>query len=249
LGDGASDTINLGQDNPLDGINDVYFGEYALGGPFGHVLPVETFGLATAGFWGNANSGTPVAITALSAGGNFTSDAAGTSGTSFDITAINGFTLGTTHDDNLFFDHSAWVGFGPSGAGGADYLVNGDLATVGAGTATGVIASTTGQSLGTANLVIYNTLGNVANAAALAADLSSTLGDVTFGTATDTGHQYHMLFAYSTGSAIQIADVDFIGNGSAATHGMTIVASDMVSLVGQNNLLTFAAHASDVHFS
>ena len=250
LGDGAADTINLGQDNPLDGINDVYFGEYALHGPVGEVLPIETVGLASAGFWGNANSAGPMSILALSggAGNGYTSDATGTAGTSFDLTTINGFTLGTTHDDNLFFDHSAWIGIG-SGATGTDHLVNGDLATVGAGTATGVIASTTGQALGTANLVIYNTLGNVANAAALAADLSSTLGDVTFGTATDAGHEYHMLFAYSTGTAIQIADVDFIGNGSAATAGAFIVASDMVSLVGQNNLLTFAAHVHDVHFS
>ena len=252
VGDGAADTINIGQADPSDGANTVWFGTYSLH-LAAEVLPFETFGAATPGSWGDNNSGgllsNSIISLATGAGNGFTSDATATAGTSFDMTTINGFTLGTTHDDNINFNHSSWIGTG-NGAGGNNHLVDGNLATVGAGPAGGVIVNSSSQVLtGGEDLLIYNTLGNVANAAALAADLSSTLGSVQFGTATYNGNQYHMLVAYSTGAAIQIADVDFIGNGSANTTHMTIYASDMVSITGQSNLLTFAAHVGDVHFN
>jgi len=253
--DGAADSMWLSQDSSNDA-NNVYFGTYYLNGA-SDTLIIEGrlgpgVGLGAPGFWGNDNAGVPVSIITLAtspAGNGFTSDATGTDGTSFDMTTINGFTLGTLSDDILNFNHSSWFGSG-SGAGGYNHLVDGNLATVGAaGAATGVIVNSTAQLLAAGeNLAIYNTLGNVANAAALAADLSSALGDIAFGTATTSSHQYHMLFAYSTGSAINIADVDFVGNSSASTSGMTIYASDMVSIAGQSNLLTFAAHVHDVVF-
>jgi hypothetical protein len=47
----------------------------------------------------------------------------------------------------------------------------------------------------------------------------------------------HMLFAYDVGTDIRIADVDFVNGLTAAgsTLGRTIVASDMVDIVGGNN--------------
>jgi len=260
-GDGAADSMWLSQDSSNDA-NNVYFGTYYLNGASDTLIIEGRFGpgvgLGAPGFWGNDNAGVPVSIITLAtspAGNGFTSDATGTDGTSFDMTTINGFTLGTLSDDILNFNHLSWFGSG-SGNGGYNHLVDGALATVGAaGAATGVIVNSTGQPLVAGeNLMIYNTLGNVANAAALAADLGSTLGQIDFANSGNSGHQYHMLVAYSTGTSINIADVDFISNGNLnlgtaiGTGTTAIYASDMVSLAGQSNLLTFAAHVHDVVF-
>ena len=96
------------------------------------------------------------------------------------------------------------------------------------------------------DIILYSTLGTVNNAAQLAADLSGPVGYISFASATTSGGIYDMLVAYSNGTAINIADVQFHGNGTADTEGMTISASDMVSITGQTSLLTLGTHIADI---
>ena len=116
---------------------------------------------------------------------------------------------------------------------------------------TGAIVSATGQPLtDNTDLICYTTLGTVANAAQLAADLSGPAGYFTLA-GTDmfaSGKLYDMLVAYGTGTAINIADVQFTGNGTGSTEGLTINASDMVQLVGLTSLLNLGTHIADIQF-
>jgi hypothetical protein len=246
LGDGGSDQIFMGQGNGLD--NEVYFGIYSINNT-NKDMQIGGAGFANAGFWGNNNSGGPQSIATMAAGtaNGWSSDLIHTAGTGFDITQVNGFALGTTDDDQLWFNPNSWDHGSGNGA-----LVTGGLTDVSASLTTVGFTSTQngsltgGQLTATTNFLLYSTLGTVPDAASLAADLSGPAGYIEFTTPTTSGTQYHMLVAFGDGSNIHIADVDFIGNGSASTQGMTIYASDMVELMGQSSLLTLGTHVADI---
>ena len=64
----------------------------------------------------------------------------------------------------------------------------------------------------------------------------------------------HMLFAYASGADIKIADVDFVTGAVAySTSGQTIVASDVIDLVGANisgtGLTILGTNTHDIYFS
>ena len=243
LGDGGADTIDLGSTSIDDTI---FFGLFYINGNLAR-QEVEGNNYANPGFWGTPNnSTTPVNIATAAAAGHdgFTSDLANTYGTSADLSTVANFVLGTlSHDDTLTFNATAWDAGNAAGNGA---LVEGDYAIAPSGPAVGQTIINHGDLIGaTTDVILYTTLGTVANAAQLAADLSGPAGYITF--AASNAHTFDMLVAYSDGSNIKIADVHFAG-GSTSTEGMTIYASDMVQITGQSSLLTLGTHIGDIQF-
>ena len=156
----------------------------------------------------------------------------------------------------LTFNSYAWA----DGAGNA--TTHGGLVGLNAGNTafqiaptgaavSGPIINTAGQILAAnEDIILYATLGTVANAAQLAADLHGPVGYITFNFAPASSN-FDMLVAYSTGTNIDIADVHFATTGgSASTNGAawTISASDMVQITGQSSLLTLGTHIGDIQF-
>jgi hypothetical protein len=236
LGDGGADTLNLG-----GGHNDVFFGEYFVANTPARQSIMDGSD-AFQGFWGIANGQGPTPVQNLF--GNATSG-----GTSADITTLNGFSLGTASDDALSFNVSAWNGSLVNGvtlAGITDTSALGNTQLVTA-PGTTLAAPTTGH---TVDLVLYD-ITTEPNAQALAGALPTGDGNINLGTSLNNNAEIDMLVAYSTGIAINIADVHFVntsGTATSNTANMHVFASDMVSIVGQTSLAALSANAGDIIF-
>ena len=184
--------------------------------------------LAQQGYWGAA-PGATVDLTTFAAG----------TGTSLSMSTVANFATGTAANaDVIDFSVGAW-GVGAISNG----LVTGGGAQVTAGADAVIGTQTAGTTVaGTVDLVEL-TDHTFANANALAAALEGSEHLIL--TALGTANNSHLLVAYSTGTAVRIADVDIQGT-SLDTQGDTVIASDMVQLTGVTSVTSVVAH--NVHF-
>jgi hypothetical protein len=221
---GGADTINLS--SATHTTETIYFGA-TVNASATVIEPItNAAGVTQQGFWGNAS-----AETGLSAS------------TSADMTVVNnfaagGFAAGAT-GDIVSFIFSAWGSGGTVNGTGTELgLVQGDAATpVTTGSAVLALAASTN--------VVVDSVATYANAAALASALTNSSGHFSFaGAGLAANDDAHMLIAYSTGSSVDIADVEFDNTTSASqsdTAHLTVTASDMVQLVGVS-LAALTAH-------
>jgi hypothetical protein len=191
---------------------------------------------AQGGFWGAA-PGTTVDLTAEPTG----------FGTSADMSVVNNFTAGSGAGfDTLNFSVGSWS-FGLTSLGLVNAGGNAILPS-----ATVVIGTQSAGSTVASNVnLIELTDHTFANAAALATALGDAAGGgseplhLTDGSPNDPNE--HLLVAYSDGSNVRIADVDIAIGFSPDTAQDTVIASDMVQLVGVASVTSFVA--SNAHFT
>jgi hypothetical protein len=233
FGDGGQDIENLG-----GGGNDVFFGDYSLGGTEHAQTITNSLDQAFQGFWGVANGTGPSQIGSV-----------GTPSTSADITTVNNFAMAGVNHDTLTFNVDAWAG-GSIFKGG---LVAGNGLGIADGSAVMQLVDHGGTVLNATDFVLYEP-GGLSGAADLATALSG-IGAINIQGGANIFAGNHMLFAYDVGNDIHIADVDFVNGLTAGgnTAGRTIVASDIADIVGGNNgtttsLTILGINAHDVQF-
>ena len=236
-GDGGGDTITQG-----GGGNTDFFGTFLTGATLHNQIVTDNTDAAYTGFWDQGTVGTVATPTLVSTLGS----------TSFDMTTITGFqviTVGAVAHDVLDFNTNAWAGatYGPGA------LVNDAAAVAPTGNATMSLVITSPLQVipAATDVVLDGYAGGYASASQLALAL---VGSAPLTFTTNLATNTHMLIAYADGTAINIADVDFL-NGTAgdSTLGRTIVASDMVQLAGDNStgagLALLGTSPADIHFS
>jgi hypothetical protein len=223
---GGADTINLGSSG--HSTETVYWGATYNASSQQVLEPItNSAGISQQGFWGNAvgNSGAA-------------------NSTSADMSMMANFTPGAT-GDILAFVTTAWGSGGANGAGVELGLVQGDGTTPAqAGAVLGAVQAAGVTVSATAN-VILDGITTYANARALASALASAAGHVQFASGgLVAGDSAHMLFAYATGTAVNVADVEFINASTSSqsdTARLTVLASDLVQLTGVS-LASLSAH-------
>ena len=162
------------------------------------------------------------------------------------MTVVNNFAAGAT-GDIVGFVFLAWGSGGTVNGSGTELgLVQGDAATpVGVGSAVLGFLEAAGATLSASANVVVDSVATYHNAAALASALMSSSGHFSFaGAGLSAKDDAHVLIAYSTGSSVDIADVEFDNTTSASqsdTGHLTVTASDMVQLTGVS-LAALTAH-------
>jgi filamentous hemagglutinin family protein len=153
----------------------------------------------------------------------------------------------------------SWGFGGGNGVGGTyESLVNGDLHALGNVAddtfANLFLANSSGATInGDTNLVVYTEGSFSGSLAQLVNALHTSGGAINFHTATVAGDTYDLLFAYNTGSATDIAEIQFEGNGTTSTQGMTVTNEhNLVALTGVTAGGLFAeylAHHANLFFT
>ena len=245
-----------------------------VAGPFGPASTVDQYlpgwgGVAAGGAPIQFGAGTGVGGTVLQVDNNAVVAPATSwsGGTSNSQVIVNGgfvtgpHTIGAT-GDTVEFSVGAWgagamaanATFGVPAGGTAFGLTNGDLVTP--------VTTNTNSTpqLVTGGVGVINAATNVveltnieANANALAGFLHSQGGNLTFAAALGAGDTAHMIFAYSDGANVHLADVEFFRNttdalatGASTDHMTAIAATDMVQLTGIASVT--ALNAGNIHF-
>jgi hypothetical protein len=221
--------------------------------------------VAQPGYWGIAATGaaaTVVTGTLLSAVPGATVGGITSGGTNVDASTISSFQVGTasTHD---FVDLSAgaWSGLLMNGGfTGVAAQVAGGIGGLGGGSPGNVSATVQATAGGSAAANVVAAATNLveitgvtfAGPTQLAQGLTSTT-NVFFAGALGAGGVAHVLFAYSDGANVHIADVDLHAaaassntTGIATGAGAAVVASDLVVLTGVSAVTSLVSH--DVHF-
>ncbi len=239
------------------------------------IVAVHGADLYQPGFGGVATGGTPiqfgvgtgVAGTPLTADSNGIVAPGWSGGESADQVTVNHFLTGPAGPggigggDVLNFSVGAWgtgvmaanVPFGVPAGGTSLGLTDGNLFTP---VATGVDATFQSVTGGVGVLLtgtdVVELTNNEPNANALAGFLHGVGGNITFAAALTAGDTAHMLFAYSDGANVHIADVEFFNSGAGGSTGtstdhMTLIAAhDMVDLTGVASVTALNAH--NIHF-
>jgi hypothetical protein len=229
-GDGGADTINLG-----GGGNTVFFGTFLNATQHQQVI-TDTADNGYTGFWGNTSGNSLIS-----------------GSTSADMSVINGFAITGASHDTLDFNVSAWAGGLPGATGVVGDLVGDNGKVVATGAAAMQLLTAPGAAIndGT-NFVLYAVDGGLPNASSLA----SALGGIGAINTTDAiTANTHMLFAYTSGGDIKVADVDFASAIAAggSTAGAKIYVSDVADIVGGNtglnSMILLGINPADVHFS
>jgi hypothetical protein len=224
---GGADTINLS--SAAHATETIYFGA-TVNASATVIEPItNAAGVTQQGFWGNASGDTGLSAS-----------------TSADMTVVNNFAAGAT-GDIVSFIFSAWGSGGTVNGTGTELgLVQGDAATpVTTGSAVLGALQVAGTTLSASTNVVVDSVATYANAAALASALTNSSGHFSFtGAGLAANDDAHMLVAYSTGSSVDIADVEFDNTttaGQSDTAHLTVTASDMVQLIGVS-LAALTAH-------
>jgi hypothetical protein len=158
------------------------------------------------------------------------------------MTVITGFHAGSVAGDVLEFKVAAWNG----ASAGIFAAPKGDLVSLGGAfvvqpgvahlSAVWVNAGSNGSLNASDNVLLYAPAGaSVQNAQQLAALLHTAADAVMLPGSIMPGQNKHILVAYSTGQAVNIADVDLVDVGASnqsSTGNLNVYASDMVSLTG-----------------
>jgi hypothetical protein len=191
------------------------------------------------------------------------SDVYGAGGTINSQLTISGFHTGAT-GSVINFSVSEW---GSGGKGGVTRdavlgLVEGDATTPvtgGADANFGAGPLSGGGAIG-AGTIVVELSGTFTNATALAQYLDSSAGALKFAGALAAYSDAHILFAYSDGTNLHIADVEFFNHTSStaaytdggttfatpATKGFFVGATDIVEIAGVSSLTAFNSH--NIHF-
>jgi hypothetical protein len=229
---GGADTIKLGTPGAHDDIHISGFpSKWSMTNNFNEAQP---------GFWGvapGATTGVPI----FDPAGIFSATNGTATGTSADIVTISNFDVGLgASTDQLIFH-------GASNGGNAWGPIGGVQNNSQGGTAWGISAGNFGlfPAAGDAhfapvgpllpNADVIQVSANLPNAAALASFLHSTGTALVTPTALANNQDFHILFAYSSGDGVNIADVDILNNSGAnqtSTANMNVYASDLVHLTG-----------------
>jgi len=143
-------------------------------------------------------------------------------------------------------------------AAGIHGLIEGDLAAAPLGNANTFLLGSSGVTLNAATDLVLDNIATFANAAALTGSALgvSNGGSFNFAAATVAANSYHLLIAYSTGvvdgaglTVVNVADVDFFGNGTTNTNGMVVLAAhDVASLHLHTGTTVTGIDASNIFF-
>ena len=179
-----------------------------------------TFTTPTAGLV-FGNSGDTIAIT----------DNSGDFNPGVELVKINNFSVS---GDFFTINVNSWGFGGGNGVGGTyESLVNGGLTPLGVGDfaddtfANLFLANSSGATInGDTNLVVYTEGSFSGSLAQLVHALGTSGGAINFAATPVAGDTYDLLFAYNTGSATDIAVIQFRGDGAdTSTQFLTVESS------------------------